>query len=221
MHTVICLSFLWKFIGIVKSCLTQSGNTDFILGDFMKHFDSLKVSCQKCNLESPSHLLLCYRTSSNDFVMQMIQNESWMVLSNCGYCLKGLNVRLCWTTCVPGTTGFTHDYVCLMLQPKNGQWQKSAVALVQDGICQALWRMLPAVLGHVKSSMTAVSWHSSSLSLLWKGRKLSLLHRTFWAQSKTHQQKTSISHQRAGLPLRRGWKDFRSSPINLVYLENI
>lgn len=117
---------------------------------------------------------------------------------------------------------FTHDYVCLMLQPENGQWQKSAVALVQDGICQALRRTLPAVFGHVKSSMTAVSWHSSSpLSLLWKGRKLSLQHRTFWAQSKPHQQKTSISRRWAGLPLHRCWEDLRSSPVNLVYLENI
>lgn len=62
-HAVICLSALSKFIGIVKSCLTQWGNMEFIPGDGVEHFDSLNVTPEKHELPSPPHLLGNYCTS--------------------------------------------------------------------------------------------------------------------------------------------------------------
>lgn len=87
-HAVICLSALSKFIGIVKSCLTQWENMDFIPGDGVEHFDSLKVSPEKHELPFSPHLLGNYCTSLKDFSRQGTQNELGMILS---ICLKGLN----------------------------------------------------------------------------------------------------------------------------------
>lgn len=129
----------------------------------------------------------------------MIQNESWMILSNRYCCLKGWNIWSCWNTCTPETSLNTcvnrrpWCYSQIMGTDKNQllRWYKMAYAKHNGEHYLLCWDMSRAV-------WQQYFWHSSSpFSLLWKSRKLSLQHCTFWAWSNTHRQKISISRQQA------------------------
>lgn len=155
--------------------------------------------------------------------MQMIQNESWMILSKSDCCWRDKMsgrawIPVCQAPLWPRVWGGVPDATAKSRALTAISCCVGAV-MVKDSTNPAQQRTLPALLGLVKSN-TRVGFGLLSLG------KRSLQCCGFWSWSKTHRQKISNSSQwdKAGGQIFLNADvatGLRSSPIIFVCLENI